>query len=132
MIRHNVFFRIKPSVSHEAIDHAFNLLFKLQNQLPGIISITGGECHFHEGKGQGHFTHGFSIDFVDNEACSNFFESSLAEPAKGCILNVTEGGMDGLMGFDIGEFEQIRNSSSNRKYRIQAPRLRLVPPGGMY
>lgn len=132
MIIHNVFFKVKPTVSQEAIDNAFKLLFKLQTQLPGILKITGGECHFHESKGAGFFTHGFSIDFADGDAYNTFFESPLATPAKGCILNLTEGGYEGLFGFDMGEFDQIRNSSSNRKYRIQAPRLRLTPPGGLY
>jgi len=131
MIRHNVFFNIKSSVSQRAIDNAFNLLFKLQNQLPGVIKITAGKCHFHEGKGEGDFTHGFSIDFIDTESYNAFFESPLADPAKSSLLNLIEGGLEGLMGFDLGDFDQIQNSA-NRKYRIQAPRLRLVPPGGIY
>lgn len=131
MITHNVFFKVKKTVSEEAIDLAFNLLFQIQNQLPGIIRITGGRCRFHEGKGAGYFTHGFSIDFKDDEAYKDFFENPVTEPAKGCIINITEDGLDGVYGYDVGEFVQIANSS-NRKYRIQAPRLRLLPPGALY
>lgn len=131
MITHYVLFKVKESVSEEAIGNAFNMLFKIEKQMPGIIRIIGSRCRFHEGKGEGHFTHGFSIDFKDDDSYKDFFENPITEPAKGCIVNITEDGMDGIFGFDMGEFAEIANSG-NRKYRIQAPRLRLVPPGSMY
>lgn len=131
MITHNVFFNVKKSVSEDAIANAFNLLFNLQSQITGIIRITGGKCHFHERKGEGYFSHGFSIDFEDAEAYKEFFDSPIALPAKTCIMNITVEGLEGIVGYDVGEFVQIANSS-NQKYRIQAPRLRLTPPGSIF
>jgi hypothetical protein len=129
MIRHFLFFKIKTTVSQEVIDQAFNMLFSLKNKIPGLLRITGGVCRFHEGKGKGTITHGFSIDFVDEEAYQVFLNDPITMPAKNCILNITVDGMQGIYGFDIGEFFP---GSSQRKYRIQAPRLRLLPPGAMY
>ncbi len=131
MITHNVFFNIKNSVSEEAIINAFNSLFKLQNQIPGIIRITGGKCRFHERKGEGYFSHGFSIDFEDGDAYKDFFENTVTIPAKTCIINISVDGIEGMVSFDVGEFVQIANSP-NQKYRIRAPRLRLTPPGSIF
>ena len=131
MITHNVFLNIKPTVSAEAITNAFRLLFQLQNQLPGILRITGGQCQFHERKGEGYFSHGLSIDFEDDDAYKTFFESDIALPAKTALINITVDGLEGIVGFDVGEFVQIANSA-NPKYRIQAPRMRLTPPGALF
>jgi hypothetical protein len=131
MITHNVFFNVKEFVSEKAVENAFKLIFNLQSQLSGVLRITGGKCYFHERKGEGYFSHGFSIDFVDENAYKDFFENPVTQPAKVSIINISIGGLEGMVGFDIGEFVHIQ-SSENRKYRIQAPRLRLTPPGSIF
>src|SRR5262245_6370040 len=131
MIIHNVFFKIKPSVSQEVIDLAFDHLFHLKTKLSGIIKITGGKCRFHEEKWKDHFTHGFSIDFEDEKAYENFLNDPLAIPAKNSISNISYNEDVGLYSFNIGEFSS-HDEGGNQKYKIQTPRLRLTPPGSIY
>jgi len=129
MIRHFVFFRVKPTVSKEAIETAFNHLFSLKNKLTGILNIAGGACHFHEGKGKGTVTHGFSIDFANEKAYEAFLNEPVTHPTKACIVNISVDGYEGLFGFNLGEYY---SASTDRKYKIQAPRLRLTPRGSIY
>lgn len=128
MIRHMVLFKVKPFVSQDAIDNAFQWLFELQYKLSGIVSMTGGKCVFHEGKGAGFITHGFCIDFEDEGAYRTFLEDPITHPAKVCILNITEGGFQGLYGFDIGGSLTTYPNPLD-KYRIPIPRL--LPKGAI-
>ena len=77
----------------------------LKKQLPGIISIAAGKCHFHEQKSEGKlktlFTHGFSIDFENQEALDQFFNDPITHPLKDKIVEMSEGGYDAIIGFDF-------------------------------
>lgn len=128
MIRHTVLFKVKPLVSKEAIDNAFRQLAVLKHKLRGIINITGGRCRFHEGKGNNYITHGFCIDFEDEESYNTFLNDPIANPAKSCIINITEHEYEGLFGFDLGKSFQSRPNPLD-KYRIPTPRL--LPPGSI-
>lgn len=128
MIRHIVLFKVKKTVSPDAIQNAFDLLFQLKKYIPGILNISGGQCRFHEGKGKGYITHGFSIDFAHEEAYSAFLTDPVTHPAKNCIVNITENGFEGLFGFDIGKEHNVFPNPLN-KYRIPTPRL--VPRGAI-
>ena len=123
MIRHMVIFKIKSSVSKEAVDNAYRLLFDLQNKLTGILNITGGECHFHKTMSDKSITHGFCIDFSDRDAYEEFLNNTITHPAKMCFVNIVADGMDGIFGFDIGN-EEIAYPSPLDKRRV--PRLTLL------
>ena len=105
MIRHTILFKMKSTTSAEEIDHAINSMCDLQNKLPGILRIIAGECYFHDDKSTSFFSeglsHGISIDFVDQNALDRFFKDSLAHPAKDEIVNIAEGGYEGIIGFDF-------------------------------
>lgn len=128
MIRHIVLFRVKERVSPEFIRQAFDRLFLLQNQIVGILNISGGKCHFHQGKGKGYITHGFSIDFVHAEAYSAFLHDPVTHPAKQGIINIAENGYEGLFGFDLGNPHNIFPNPLD-KHRTPTPRL--VPRGAI-
>src|SRR3990167_2741223 len=101
MIRHTILFKIKPGISKEAAEMAFANLIALKNKLSGIVTMIGGKCELHEGKGGDIFTHAFSIDFKDREAVNSFLNNPVTHPAKEGIINIADGGYEGLVGFDL-------------------------------
>lgn len=73
----------------------------LKNKLPGILSIMGGLCDFHDSVYPRQFTHGFSIDFKDQNALNTFFNDPITHSAKEKIVNHAAGGYDGIIGFNF-------------------------------
>jgi hypothetical protein len=128
MIRHNVLFQIKPTVSQDVIDNAFRLLFGLQGKLPGFIRVAGGKCKFHENRGAVENLYGFSIDFDNEDAYKAFLTDQGTHPAKEALINIIVNGYDGIYGFDMGRtFDSFPNPLE--KYRTPVPRL--LPPGAI-
>jgi hypothetical protein len=101
LINHNVMFKVKDSVSQQAIDNAFNHLVALKNKLPGIVNIIYGECNFHETKGANSFSHCFSISFENEEAYNTFLTDPVTHSAKTCIVNIAFNEFEGIFGFDL-------------------------------
>lgn len=130
VIRHNVLFRLKESTTEKDLEMVFHLLAQLKNVLPGFIRVASGECAFH---GKAYHVNerigGFSIDFENAESYKAFLNSPLANPAKECILKITEGGMSGLYGFDMGGTFNPEPSGPNPLDKYRVPRPRLVPRG---
>jgi hypothetical protein len=104
MIRHTVLFKLKPNVSKQEVEVIFTDILSLTNQLPGILSITGGTCFFFDNKNGQPFTHGFSIDFSDVTARNAFLHDEVTHPVKDRIIKVSDGGHAGIIGFDFGEW----------------------------
>lgn len=104
MIRHTVLFKVKAGTPNQVIESAITDFLALKNKLPGILSISGGKCHFHEQKSkdafEAIFTHGFSMDFKDQSAYDTFLNDPVTHPAKDAIVNIAEGGYEGIVGFD--------------------------------
>ncbi|MBX3710108.1 MAG: Dabb family protein [Gammaproteobacteria bacterium] len=103
MIRHTILFKVKPNA--QAVNKAIADFLALKEKLPGMLSIMGGECHFHEDpvkeKANKTFTHAISIDFKDEATLERFFNDPVTHPAKDGIVNIVEGGYDGIIGFEI-------------------------------
>lgn len=104
MIRHTVLFKLKPEVSKKEVEGIFTDILGLTTKLSGILSITGGTCYFHEHKEGQPFTHGFSIDFDDEIARNSFLNDAVTHPIKDKIISVSAGGLNGVIGFDFGEW----------------------------
>lgn len=104
MIRHTVLFKLKANVTKLEVEHIFTDILSLTSELPGILAITGGTCFFYEHKDGQPFTHGFSIDFSGPEARDSFLHDSVTHPVKDKIVNVADGGIKGVIGFDFGEW----------------------------
>ena len=47
------------------------------------------------------FTHGFSIDFKDQNDYDAFLNDPLTHPAKDGIVSIAEDGYNGIVGFDF-------------------------------
>lgn len=103
MIRHTIMFKVKPGLSEQTVASSCANFLALKSKLPGIITMMGGKCHLHEGKGGNIFTHAFSIDFKDQEALDRFLSDPITHPAKDGIVNIADGGYAGLIGFDLKE-----------------------------
>jgi hypothetical protein len=105
MIRHTVLFKVKAGTPNQVVVTAISDFLALKNKLSGLISIVGGKCHFHEQKSSnafaGTFTHGFSMDFEDQGAYDAFLNDPVTHPAKDGIVNIAEGGYEGIVGFDF-------------------------------
>jgi hypothetical protein len=105
MIRHTILFKVKSGVSIQVIESMLKEMQALKNKLPGIISITCGECHFHDEKSTHFFSdslsHAISIDFENQNSLNQFFTDSITHPVKSSIINMAEGGHEGLVGFDL-------------------------------
>lgn len=109
MIRHTILFKIRSNISADTVAEAIDGMRALQSKLPGIFSIIGDECHFHDDKSIAFFTHDIahgathciSIDFTDQKALDEFFNNPITHPAKSAIVNITENGYDGIVGFDL-------------------------------
>ena len=105
MIRHSILLKTKRNINNEQIDNAIKKFLDLKNQLPGIMTIMGGKCRFNENNIQytanDLFSHSISIDFKDQRDLDNFFENPITHAAKGAILDITEGGYEGIIGFEI-------------------------------
>jgi hypothetical protein len=104
MIRHTVLFKLKPDVSKQEVENIFTDIIGLTESLQGILSITGGTCHFDEQMNKQIFTHGFSIDFTDERARNSFLHDSVTHPVKKRIVAAADGGPLGIIGFDFGEW----------------------------
>lgn len=107
MIRHTILFKLNSTATVETIDHAINSMCSLQAKLPGVLQVIAGECYFHDDKSTNFFSEGMShsimIDFVDQNALNNFFNDPITHPAKDAVVNITEGGYAGIVGFDFIE-----------------------------
>ena len=105
MIRHTILFKVKSGVSIQVIEHMLTEMQALKNKLPGILSMTCGECHFHDEKStqffSDAFSHAISIDFKDQNSLNQFFTDPITHPVKSSIINISEGGYEGIIGFDL-------------------------------
>lgn len=129
MIRHNVLFKIISTVKDTEIDATLKLLFDLKNVLPGLIRIAAGKCRFHEKfPAQSDRLYGFSIDFEDENAYSNFLNNPVTHPAKEALLKIIVDGYAGLYGFDVG---RVLDDYPNPLEKYRTPVPRLLPPGAI-
>ena len=107
MITHIVLFRLKPNTSKEKIVGIFNELEVLKGKLFGMNRVSAGEClHGVSGEPLANFSHGFSIEFTDKKAKDNFISNPAGDKLKQIIIESTEGGIHGIMGFDINPIEK--------------------------
>ena len=129
MNRHNVLFKIKPDINDAIIDAAFQLLFSLLNELPGFIRVAAGKCRFHKNYPiQVDRLFGFSIDFQDENAYNTFLNDPVTHPVKSALINIIDGGYEGIYGFDVG---RVIDSYPNPLEKYRTPTPRLLPPGAI-
>jgi len=67
MLNRMLLFKLKPGTSKEQVESLRKNLTGLKNEIPGIISVSGGANTSPEGKEKG-FTEGFVIEFSDSKS----------------------------------------------------------------
>lgn len=71
MIRHIVLMKCRPDASQQDIDTMFDALGALPEMIPGVLAFEGGINNSPEGLERG-YTHGFSMDFADEEVRAQY------------------------------------------------------------
>ena len=100
MITHMVLFKIRADVPQAQIDAVFAELAGLTSKIPDILSFAGGPYSSKEGLNKG-FTHGFVMTFPDAGARDVYLPHPEHEVVKGHVLEVLDGGLDGVVAFDF-------------------------------
>lgn len=67
MIQHNVFFKWKPSMTHELETQAFAAFHAMKQSIPGVVSVSVGHQNSPEDLGKGYQV-GLSVVFTDAAA----------------------------------------------------------------
>lgn len=99
MLRHIVLLKFRPDITPTAIDTVFNEIVALREKIDGIIAITLGSNISPEGLEKG-FHHGFVVDFIDEAARDVYLPHPDHVVAGGKLVELAEGGIDGILVFD--------------------------------
>jgi hypothetical protein len=96
MIRHVVLCRFRQDADVAAV---FAAIASLQQKIPGILAVTCGKDNSPEGLQKG-FTHGFTVDFVDQAARDNYLPHPDHQVVGKIVVAALDGGLDGLTVLD--------------------------------
>lgn len=99
MITHMVLLKVKKDVPQAQIARVFAALAGLQQAIRGITSFSGGAYSSPEGLQRG-FTHAFCMTFQSAAARDAYLPHPEHEQVKKLVLEVLEGGLDGVIAFD--------------------------------
>ena len=99
MIRHVVLFKLRNSLRDSVASEIFNALKALQNEIPGIIAVSGGADVSPEGLQRGH-THAFTVDFTNAAARDAYLPHPAHQKVGDMIVASSEGGVVGITVLD--------------------------------
>ncbi len=99
MITHLVLLKIRKDVPQTQIARVFAALAGLKKSIRGIISFSSGAYSSPEGLQRG-FTHAFCMTFENAAARDAYLPHPEHEKVKKIVLEVLEGGLDGVIAFD--------------------------------
>lgn len=102
MIKHIVLLKFKPSVTEADKQAIYASLRDVTAQLPGILSATFGPSVSPEGHEKG-FNDGFVIEFETQQALQTYLDDADHKVAGGNMVASLEGGVEGLIVFDLAE-----------------------------
>lgn len=100
MIRHCVLVRFRtavPAVERAAI---FEAITALKPRIPGLLAVHAGGNANPEGLDKG-FSDGFIVDFADTAARDQYLGDAEHAKAGARIVAAAEGGLDGVLVFDL-------------------------------
>lgn len=100
MIRHIVLIRFRADVSETQIAAMFAELEDIRSKISGVLAITSGRSESPEKIERG-YMHGFVVDF-DGWAALEAYQTHPDHKALGAKLVANaEGGLDGILVFDL-------------------------------
>lgn len=85
MIRHIVLFKAKPT-NDGTIDKIFHSLTEIRKTTPGIMLMSYGPQATLPDSPQSGFTHGFSMDFIDE----NYYKRYLQQPSRAKVIDLID------------------------------------------
>ncbi len=100
MIRHCVFVRFKSDIPGPERAAIFAQIAALKSRIPGLLSVQAGPNVSPEGLDKG-FSEGFSVDFADAAARDQYLGDPEHAQAGARIVAAAEGGIEGVLVFDI-------------------------------
>lgn len=98
MIRHIVLLKARPEVTDAQIQSIFADLHALN--LPGLLAIHSGRSESPEKIERG-YLHGFTIDFATWEALATYQAHPDHKRAGAALVAAAQGGIDGILVFDL-------------------------------
>lgn len=100
MIRHIVLIRFRTDVTEAQIAAMFDELEDIRTKISGVLAITSGRSESPEKIERG-YMHGFVVDF-DGWAALEAYQTHPDHKALGAKLVAhAEGGLDGILVFDL-------------------------------
>jgi hypothetical protein len=100
MIQHIVLLKIRAGITDAHVASIFAELPALKAKLPGILAIRSGRSESPEKIERG-YLHGFTIDFTDGQALAAYQDHPDHKRIGAALVGVTEGGIDGVLVFDL-------------------------------
>lgn len=101
MIRHCVFIRFKPIISTARKAELFREIEMLKDRLPGILAVhVGVNVSPETGMDKG-YSDGFIVDFDDSFARDAYLEDPEHKKAGAQLVAAAEGGLDGILVYDL-------------------------------
>ncbi|HTM77146.1 MAG TPA: Dabb family protein [Devosia sp.] len=100
MIRHCVFFKLRPDVPQAERDGIYAQLAALVGPIDGLLSANFGPNVSPEGLGKG-FNDGFVMDLRDAAARDAYLVDPAHKAAGARLVAALDGGREGLMVFDL-------------------------------
>ena len=100
MIRHIVLARFRPEVTDAEKVSIYAELESLRELVPGFLGASYGPNVSPEGLHKG-FADGFAMDFTDAEARDAYLVHPAHKAAGARLVSALEGGIEGLVVFDI-------------------------------
>lgn len=100
MITHMVLLKVRADVPAAQVERVFAEIGALQGRIPGIRSYAWGPYASPEGLQRG-YTHGFCMTFSDAAARDAYLPHPEHEVVKGHVLEILQGGVEGVLAFDF-------------------------------
>jgi hypothetical protein len=100
MIRHIVLLNLPPEHDPAILLEALGLLVRLQEKVPGLLSVEHGPNEDYEDKSP-KFPYGFVVTFKDREAHRAYLDHEDHQRAGGLLTSICAAGDEGLFVADL-------------------------------
>ena len=100
MIVHMVLFKVRADVPAAEVAATLDAVGALRQVIPGIVDYAWGPYRSPEGMNKG-FTHGFTMSFDTAAHRDAYLPHPAHEVVKAKVLDILDGGLDGVVAFDF-------------------------------
>ncbi|MEQ9346313.1 MAG: Dabb family protein [Thalassospira sp.] len=118
MIRHIVLVQVSGSIPAEQIKEVLVGVEAAAFETPGMVAFAGGAKTTGSGLSQG-FTHGYTIDFFDEEARDIYLAELDRDGIGRRLTDIAVGGLGGVLAMNI-DISDIRTPEDNGGKKLQA------------